>query len=59
MITAEDLRRVDAEWKAAQANDKTKAAERRRVIRQALAEGWTHARVAEALGVTRGRIGQF
>jgi hypothetical protein len=29
------------------------------LIRLALAEGWTHAQIAEATGLTRGRIGQI
>ncbi len=33
--------------------------ERDRLIRLALAEGWTHAQVAAATGLTRGRIGQL
>lgn len=28
-------------------------------VRQALAEGWTHAKISEATGLTRGRIGQL
>jgi len=28
-------------------------------VREALAEGWTHAQIAEATGLTRGRIGQL
>ena len=29
------------------------------LVRQALTEGWTHARVAEATGMTRTRVGQI
>jgi len=29
------------------------------LIRDALAEGWTHARIAEATGLTRARVGQI
>lgn len=59
MITADDIRRADREWQEAEADKEAKRLERLRVIKQALAEGWTHARVAKELGVSRGRIGQF
>ncbi len=59
MITADDIRRVDTAWKTAAADATEKSKERKRVIRQALQEGWTHAQVAAVLGVTRGRIGQI
>lgn len=59
MVTADDIRRADREWQEAEADKEVKRLERVRVIRQALAEGWTHARVAAELGVTRGRIGQL
>ena len=29
------------------------------LIREAIAEGWTHARIARATGLTRGRINQI
>lgn len=32
---------------------------RNELVRHALAAGWTHARIAEATGLTRGRIGQL
>jgi DNA-binding NarL/FixJ family response regulator len=59
VITAEDIRRADAEYKAATVDAEAKRQERQRVIKQALTEGWTHARVAAELGVSRGRIGQM
>ncbi len=59
MITADDIRRADTAWKTAADDAAEKSEERKRVIRQALTEGWTHAQVAAVLGVTRGRIGQI
>lgn len=59
VITAQDIRRADAAWKAASVDAEAKREERLRVIKQALDEGWTHALVAAELGVTRGRIGQL
>lgn len=32
---------------------------RDRLISQVLAEGWTHAQIAETAGVTRGRVNQI
>jgi hypothetical protein len=32
---------------------------RNAAVREALREGWTHARIAEATGLTRGRVGQI
>jgi len=34
-------------------------AERIAAIHQALADGWTHAQIARATGLTRGRVGQI
>jgi DNA-directed RNA polymerase specialized sigma24 family protein len=37
-----------------------KAREKRnRVVREALDHGWTHARISEATGLSRGRVGQI
>ena len=33
--------------------------ERNRLVLEALQAGWTHARIAEATGLTRGRVGQI
>src|SRR5947209_7443622 len=32
---------------------------RNRLVKRAIAKGWTHAQIAEATGLTRGRIGQI
>ncbi len=59
MITADDLRLAHEACRSADIDAQAARDLRKRLIRQALAEGWTHARVAEALGVSRGRIGQL
>lgn len=65
LVTADELRRVDAEWRAMAASEKGKGQARKALIRRALqgvdeqGRPWTHARVAEVLGLSRGRIGQF
>lgn len=62
-ITATQLRQSDAAYKkyarhSEQLQGKLRD-QRNELIRQALAEGWTQQRVADALGVTRGRINQL
>lgn len=59
MVTADDLRKADAAYRAASADAEVKRLERRKLIHQALAEGWTHRRVAEVLDLSRGRISQL
>jgi hypothetical protein len=58
-VTSEQLERAeDAYRRAAAAYEQARAA-RNAAVREALSEGWTHARVAEATGLTRGRVGQL
>lgn len=59
MVSADQLRKAEADFKA-----KYKASERSRqrrneVVRSALAEGWTHQQISDATGLTRGRISQI
>jgi hypothetical protein len=58
-MTAEELRRIEARHERALRRYEVVRGERNAAIRQALAEGWTHARIAEATGLTRGRVGQL
>lgn len=58
-VTAEDLRRADAAYRAASADAEAKREARNALIKRALKEGWTHAQVAQELGVSRGRIAQL
>lgn len=58
-MTAERLARLQnaaerAYTRMVIANDR-----RRDAVREAISEGWTHAQIAEATGLTRGRIGQL
>lgn len=53
------LRKAEAAYKAASRRAEAKREERNRLVREALAEGWTHAQIAEATGLTRGRVGQL
>lgn len=58
-MTPEELRKAEAAYQAAFRRSETKRDERNAAVRAALAEGWTHARIAEATGLTRGRVGQI
>jgi hypothetical protein len=53
------MRAVQAELDKTSAAAETLRGERDRLIRQALKEGWTHADIARAAGMTRGRVGQI
>lgn len=58
-MTAADLEHAELRYRKAAARAEEARDERNRLVRRALAEGWTHARIAEATGLTRGRIGQM
>lgn len=58
-ITATDLRNAELRYQRAFGPSETARLERNRLVREALKAGWTHARVADATGLTRGRIGQI
>lgn len=50
---------AEATYKAASAHADAKRDERDALVREAVAGGWTHAKVAEATGLTRGRVNQI
>jgi DNA-binding NarL/FixJ family response regulator len=58
-VTAQELRKAEARYKRASLRAEEAREERNRFVREALAEGWTHARIAEETGLTRGRVGQI
>jgi hypothetical protein len=58
-MTAEELRQAEATYRAAADRAEHAREARNAAVRQALAEGWTHAQIAEVTGLTRGRIGQI
>lgn len=58
MIAAE-LRKAEAAYQAAFRRYEAAREARNAAVRQALAEGWTHAAIAEATGLSRGRINQL
>jgi hypothetical protein len=58
-MTDKEFRKAEARYQRACRRSEELRQERNTLVEQALAEGWTHARVAEATGLTRGRIGQM
>jgi CRP-like cAMP-binding protein len=51
----------DAETRYQRAAERSERArqDRNDTVRAAIAAGWTHARIAEATGLTRSRVGQI
>jgi DNA-binding NarL/FixJ family response regulator len=58
-MTADQLRATEARYQRAFRRSETAREERNRAVQEALAAGWTHAQIAEATGLTRGRVGQI
>lgn len=58
-MTTHELRKAEARYQRAFARSEATREERNDLVRAALAAGWTHARIAEATGLTRGRINQI
>lgn len=58
-LVPDALARAERDYReAAQRADELRAS-RNELVAQALREGWTHARIAEATGLSRGRISQL
>ena len=58
MTTARDLTKVEAAYQAASRRAETAREQRNAAIRQALADGWTHAQIADTMGHPRGWVSQ-
>jgi hypothetical protein len=58
-MTTDELRKAEARYKRASLRAEEAREARNRLVREALTEGWTHARIAEATGLSRGRVGQI
>lgn len=58
-MTTDQLRQAEARYQRAFRRSEEAREDRNRLVREALAAGWTHARIAEATGLTRSRVGQF
>ena len=59
MTTPEELRKAEARYQRAFAVAETRREERNAAVRRALADGWTHAAISSATGLSRGRVGQI
>jgi hypothetical protein len=58
-MTAAELRKAEAAYRAAFRRSEELRLKRNALVRTALSEGWTHTRIAEATGLTRGRVNQL
>jgi hypothetical protein len=58
-MTADELRYAEKLYQRAVARAESRREERNRLVAEALADGWTHARIAQVTGLTRGRVGQL
>ena len=58
-LTAAELRKAEARYQRAFRRAEEAREARNALVRAALEAGWTHAQIAEATGLTRGRIGQI
>jgi hypothetical protein len=59
VTTADSLRNAERAYRRAAARAEEARAARNRAVWDALDEGWTHARIADATGLTRARVGQI
>lgn len=58
-MSEQDLRNTQRAYERAAERAETARIQRDNAVRDALAAGWTHAAIARATGLTRGRIGQM
>lgn len=58
-LTEKELRAAEARYQRASRVSEKAREERNRLVREALEAGWTHAQIACATGLTRGRVGQI
>jgi hypothetical protein len=58
-VTTDTLRKAEARYQRAFRRSEDAREERNRLLCHAVAGGWSHARIAEATGLTRARVGQI
>lgn len=58
-MTADELRRRERKYRTAALRAGQALDVRNNGVHEALNDGWTHAQVAEATGLTRSRVGQI
>lgn len=54
-----ELKKAEARYRRAFSRAEEAREARNEAVRKALAAGWTHQRISEATGLTRGRINQL
>lgn len=58
-MSADQLRDAEARYRRASKRAEEAREARNAAVCEALAKGWSHARIAEATGLTRSRVGQI
>jgi hypothetical protein len=58
-VTVEGLERAEDRFRFEVELFESTRMERNRLVRQAIEDGWTHAQVAAATGLSRARVGQI
>jgi hypothetical protein len=58
-VSAEELRKAEARYQRAFRRSEAEREQRNAAVREAIVAGWSHARIAEATGLTRSRVGQI
>lgn len=58
-MTTDELRKAQRAHECTAGRYKAITEQRNALVRQALAEGWTHQAISEATGLSRGRISQI
>lgn len=58
-MTEEQLAKAEAAYRAASQHAEQLREKRNALISRALAAGWTHARISQVTGLSRGRISQI
>jgi len=58
-MTAEELWKAEARYQRAFRRAEVEREARNAAVQTALAEGWTHAAISQATGLSRGRINQI
>jgi hypothetical protein len=58
-MTVDELRKAEARFQRAYRRSEQAREDRNAAVRAAIEAGWSHARIAEATGLTRARVGQI
>jgi hypothetical protein len=58
-MTVEELRQAETRFQRAYRRSETEREQRNAVVREAIAAGWPYSRIAEAMGVSKARVGQI